>query len=165
MEHTNRTDMSAHLPEENQHQQDRLHRFPTGAVRSCEADNERWDLIPFIGLLRLARTCAEGARRYGVGNWLRGIPIENLLDHAIRHLFFYIAGDRSEDHLAHAAWNILAACHMEVVMLDLEKLILQIPDDHVLWQILRGHGEARHLSEAPLYWLRNSEVPWSNNSL
>jgi len=48
--------------------------FPSGAVRSSDADNERWDLITPIGLRRLAQTCAEGARKYGDHNWQKGIP-------------------------------------------------------------------------------------------
>lgn len=52
--------------------------FSTGAVRSTDAENERWDLIPPIGLRRLAETCAEGARKYGVNNWQKGIPASDL---------------------------------------------------------------------------------------
>lgn len=102
--------------------------FPTGAVRSAEADRERWDLMPILGLMRLARTCAEGAARYGVGNWLRGIPVSDLLNHAIRHIYLYLAGDRSEDHLAHAAWNLLAACHMELTNPDMVDCVWQAPE-------------------------------------
>ena len=87
--------------------------FASGAIRSTDAENERWDLIPPIGLRRLAETCAEGARKYGVNNWQKGIPASDLINHAIRHLYLYLAGDVSEDHLAHAAWNLLAVCHFE----------------------------------------------------
>lgn len=93
--------------------QDNVSRFPTGAVRSTDADGERWDLITPIGLRRLAQTCAEGATKYGPRNWEQGIPASNLLNHAIRHIYLYLAGDDSEDHLAHAAWNILGVCHFE----------------------------------------------------
>jgi len=90
--------------------------FSTGAQRSNDADNERWDLITPIGLRRLAETCAEGARKYGEGNWQKGIPASIMINHAIRHLYFYLQGDTGEDHLAHAAWNILGVCHFEEVM-------------------------------------------------
>ena len=93
--------------------QDNISRFPTGAVRSTDADGERWDLITSIGLRRLAQTCAEGAAKYGEHNWTRGIPASVMLNHAIRHIYLYLAGDDSEDHLAHAAWNILGVCHFE----------------------------------------------------
>jgi len=96
--------------------QDGLAVFATGAVRSTDADSVRFDLITPIGLRRLAETCAEGARKYGDHNWTRGIPASVMLNHAIRHIYLYLAGDDSEDHLAHAAWNLLGVCHFEEVL-------------------------------------------------
>ncbi len=87
--------------------------FSTGAVRSADADNVRYDLITPVGLRRLAETCAEGARKYGDFNWQKGIPASQMLNHAIRHIYLWIEGDHTEDHLAHAAWNILGVCHFE----------------------------------------------------
>ena len=93
--------------------------FPTGAVRGTDAENVRFDLITPIGLRRLAETCAEGAKKYGDRNWQKGIPASVMLNHAIRHVFLYLQGDGSEDHLAHAAWNILGVCHFEETMPEL----------------------------------------------
>jgi hypothetical protein len=93
--------------------QESLARFATGAVRGMDADGERWDLITPIGLRRLAETCAEGARKYGDRNWERRIPASVMLNRAIRHVYLYLSGDRGEDHLSHAAWNILGVCHFE----------------------------------------------------
>lgn len=87
--------------------------FSTGAVRGTDAENVRYDLITPIGLRRLAETCAEGAKKYGDNNWQRGIPASVMLNHAIRHIYLWLEGDRSEDHLAHASWNILGVCHFE----------------------------------------------------
>jgi hypothetical protein len=87
--------------------------FETGAVRSMDAETVRYDLITPIGLARLAGTYAEGARKYSDNNWLRGMPISDLLNHAIRQQYLYLSGDRSEDHLAHAAWGLFAAMHSE----------------------------------------------------
>ena len=120
--------------------------FATGAVRGRDAEAERWALIPALGLMRLARTCAEGAAKYGVGNWLRGIPVSDLVNHAIRHLYLYLAGDRSEDHLAHAAWNLLAACHMELVQPDMRDIIWQWPDPAAVLDQIR-HLAADSLEE------------------
>jgi len=98
--------------------------FPSGAVRSSDADNERYDLITPIGLRRLAMTYAEGAKKYGEYNWLKGIPASDLLNHALRHLNLFMLGDRSEDHLAHAAWNIFALMHFEETRPDLFEMLL-----------------------------------------
>jgi dATP/dGTP diphosphohydrolase, N-terminal len=90
--------------------------FSTGAVRGTDAENVRFDLITPIGLRRLAETCAEGAEKYGDHNWQRGIPASVMLNHAIRHIYLWLDGDNTEDHLAHACWNILGVCHFEEEM-------------------------------------------------
>lgn len=90
--------------------------FPSGAIRSADANHVRFDLITPIGLRRLAETCAEGAAKYGDFNWQKGIPASQMLNHAIRHLYLWLEGDAAEDHLAHAAWNILGVCHFEEAM-------------------------------------------------
>lgn len=87
--------------------------FSTGATRGTDCDDARYDLIPLVGLRRLARTCAEGAIKHGIDNWLKGIPSENLMNHAVTHLCDYLDGDRSEDHIAHAVWNLFALMHNE----------------------------------------------------
>ena len=87
--------------------------FATGAVRSDDANNEAWHLMTPVGLRRVAETCREGAVKYGDYNWEKGMPIADLMNHAIRHIYKYLDGDRSEDHLAHAAWGLLGAMHSE----------------------------------------------------
>lgn len=86
-------------------------KFATGAVRSSDAEATRYDLISPIGLAAVARAAAEGSRKYSDYNWERGMPVNDLLNHALRHIYEYLAGDRSDDHLGHAAWNLLGACH------------------------------------------------------
>jgi hypothetical protein len=102
-------------------------RFSTGAIRSSDAEATRYDLISPIGLEAVARTCAEGAAKYSDFNWERGMPVADLLNHAIRHLYRYLAGDRSEDHLPHAAWGILAAIHSEQLWPELNEGTLRGP--------------------------------------
>ena len=91
-------------------------KFKTGAVRGEEKFNRfpaRFDLISYIGERRLAETYGEGSVKYGDDNWLKGIPLKNLMNHAKDHINKYLGGDTNEDHLAHAAWNLFAAMHME----------------------------------------------------
>jgi hypothetical protein len=88
-------------------------KFPTGAVRSTDAEDTRFDLISPIGLRRLAETCAEGAAKYGDHNWEKGFPVSSVMNHALRHLNLWLAGDNTEDHLAHAAWNLFVVMHFE----------------------------------------------------
>lgn len=86
-------------------------KFGTGAVRSDTFEEYRFDLVSPIGLREVARACAEGAQKYSDFNWEKGMPVNDLLNHAIAHVYQFLAGDRSEPHLGHAAWNLLAAIH------------------------------------------------------
>lgn len=80
--------------------------FNTGAVRSADANNLRFDLIHPLVKIALARTYAEGATKYGDANWERGMPAHDLYNHVDRHLTLWRAGDRSEPHLSHALWGV-----------------------------------------------------------
>ncbi len=86
-------------------------KFGTGAVRSDAVEEFRYDLVSPIGLREVARACAEGAAKYSDFNWERGMPVHDLLNHAIAHVYAFLSGDRSEPHLGHAAWNLLSAIH------------------------------------------------------
>lgn len=96
-------------------------KFETGAVRSSDRAGERWDLISPIGLQEVAETCHEGSVKYGDFNWEKGMPVNDLLNHAIAHIYRYLGGDRSEKHLAHAAWGLLAAIHSDKLWKDLNR--------------------------------------------
>lgn len=88
-------------------------RFDTGAVRSSDANGTRYDLISHIGLRRIAETYADGAAKYGRDNWQKGFPASDVINHCVSHIYQWLGGDTSEDHLAHAAWNLIAAMHFE----------------------------------------------------
>ena len=79
--------------------------FTTGSRRDTREGKGRYDLIPAIPLHRLAQLYERGARKYGDRNWERGQPLSRYLDSAARHLYAWIGGDRSEDHLIACVWN------------------------------------------------------------
>lgn len=87
--------------------------FDTGSRRDSRDGKGRFDLLPPYAITRLAIHYENGAAKYGDGNYLKGQPTKRYMESAIRHLFRYIAGDRSEDHLSAAAWNILAIVSTE----------------------------------------------------
>lgn len=82
--------------------------FTSGAVCDTREGKGRFDLIPAGPLSRLAGVYERGAAKYSDNNWKKGIPMSRRLDSAFRHLNQYKGGDRSEDHLAQAAWNCFA---------------------------------------------------------
>jgi hypothetical protein len=102
--------------------------YDTGAVRSGDCEQTRYDLISPIGLRALAKTYAEGAQKFGPCNWENGMPVTDLLNHAIAHIYNFLGGDRTEDHLAHAAWNLLGAIHSLELWPDLNHEWLRGPN-------------------------------------
>ena len=89
--------------------------FDTGAIRNSSSGKGRCDLLPPSAILRLARHFEKGCERYGDRNWERGIPIDSFIDSGLRHLLQYMRGDKDEDHLCAAAWNLICAMEMEEV--------------------------------------------------
>jgi hypothetical protein len=87
--------------------------FNTGAVRDMQEGKGRCDLLPAAALLRLARHFEAGAKKYGDRNWEKGIPLDSFIDSAMRHLLKYMDGQKDEDHLCAAAWNLLCAMWTE----------------------------------------------------
>jgi hypothetical protein len=87
--------------------------FPTGSVRDTREGKGRFDLISPIALRRLAEHYERGARKYGERNWEKGQPLDRYIDSALRHINAFQVGDRAEDHLIAAAWNLFAHVHTE----------------------------------------------------
>ena len=85
--------------------------YGAGARRT--AKDVRFELLSPIGLRRMAMASHEGAEKYGAFNVEKGLPISVFLNHALSHIYAYLEGDRSEDHLGHAAWNLCFSCHSE----------------------------------------------------
>jgi hypothetical protein len=87
--------------------------FSSGAVRDMSAGKGLMIAMPWRALLRLSKHYENGARKYGIGNYMLGIPTSSFIDSAMRHLAKYMAGMDDEDHLSAAAFNVLGAMLME----------------------------------------------------
>ena len=97
--------------------------FNTGAVRDMAEGKGTPVYMPMDALLRLSVHYELGAKKYGPGNYLLGIPASSFLNSAIRHIWKYIQGQDAEDHLSAAAFNILGLMQMEATkpeMIDIE---------------------------------------------
>jgi hypothetical protein len=86
-------------------------KFNSGAVRDVRSGKGRYDLISFLALDRIAGVYERGAQKYSDRNWEQGIPISRNIDSALRHIAQFMIGENDEDHLAQAAWNLIAALH------------------------------------------------------
>lgn len=82
-----------------------------GAKRGNSHEDHPYWLIPKEALDAFSEATAEGVGKYGLHNWLKGFPISGLLTHAIAHIYNHISGDKTEDHLGHAFWNIGTAIY------------------------------------------------------
>ena len=58
-------------------------------------------------LLELSVHFEEGAEKYGIDNWKKGIPEWSYIDSAIRHLLKWARGDNDERHDRAFVWNIV----------------------------------------------------------
>jgi hypothetical protein len=101
--------------------------FSTGAVRDNQTDKLRYDLMSPLAARRIAQVFTKGAKKYGDRNWEKGMPFSRVLASALRHIESYKLGDVSEDHLAHAAWNLEALLHYEE-MIKLGRLSANLSD-------------------------------------
>lgn len=87
--------------------------FASGALRSDAKGRGRFDLISPYALHRLAIQYEIGGEQKGDRNWEQGFPISRACSSNIRHVMEQLAGDRSEDHYAAAAWQLFCAMHFE----------------------------------------------------
>lgn len=116
----------------------------TGAVRSADSDQLDFTSLPIIGLFGVARTAKEGATKYARLNYMKGFPVHDILNHALIHIYMYLAGDRSEPNLEHAAWGLLAAVQQQTLSPELS-------EPHLL-------GPGASLTEANLNYLSEQEA-------
>lgn len=89
--------------------------FDTGAVRDTSDNKPRPDLISPFFLDRLGQHMRKGAEKYTEWNWAKGIPNSRCYESALHHLMQFAQGDVQEDHLAAAAFNIMAMIHNQEV--------------------------------------------------
>lgn len=81
-------------------------------------------LLPTSAVFAAAEVAAYGAAKYGETfderNYTK-IPTEEHINHCIQHLYAYLAGDASDDHLGHAIVRAMFAydvSHREEVFWD-----------------------------------------------
>ena len=96
---------------------------------------------------RMAVVMTEGAKKYGVGNWQNFTHdmVKDIQRHAFDHMMKYMNGFTDEDHLAHAACNLMMLAWYENARRQ------RTPDDNV--------GFRRELSEGRQKFLDSQTVP------
>ena len=64
-------------------------------------------------ILEVSKHFEEGAKKYGVNNWQKGLPVHCYIDSAVRHYLKWLRGDKDEPHDRAFVWNLLC-CIWEV---------------------------------------------------
>lgn len=72
--------------------------------------------LPPNAVFAAAEVAKYGAEKYGetlLNRNYKKIPAEEHVNHAIQHLFAYLAGDESDDHLSHAILRAMFAYEVD----------------------------------------------------
>lgn len=72
----------------------------------------RFDLVDTKAIFGMCHVLNNGAIKYGDNNW-RKIPTQEHINHALIHLYAYLAGDRQDEHLTHAMCRVMFAIGAE----------------------------------------------------
>lgn len=85
--------------------------YPTGMVRSADVEDYAFHLISPIAYRAWAAAYRRGEIKYSAYNCEKGCAATEFLKHAELHILRFKEGDRSEDNLGAAMWNIGMMIH------------------------------------------------------
>lgn len=90
--------------------------YEGGSFRERIPGKGLYHCIPANGMRRVAQRYEYGKIKYGNASAYKdGLPVSDCLDSIFRHLWAYLEGDNSEDHLAAVVWGCLAIMYYEEV--------------------------------------------------
>lgn len=88
---------------------------------------DRYSIVPGLAIAYVMKVGEFGAKKYGDHNYTLGMPITKFVDAAFRHIFIEwlfkgIDNDPESGlpHLAHGAWNVLAALQQMLIKPELD---------------------------------------------
>lgn len=99
----------------------KITKFKTGAVRDKQEGKEDYvETISWSGLRRFAQYMTAKKKKYGAGNFKKGIPIESYEQSLVRHVQKYLANkyedediEGGECHISAIIFNALGILHEE----------------------------------------------------
>lgn len=106
-------------------------RCGTGATRSTDCIDDRYDLLYWPAIRRVAQRFGLGAKTHGEHNFRDGeMPASVITKHMFHHLVDWMHGNKPEDdHLAAIAWGILVLMEWEDERPELIDLRFREVDD------------------------------------
>lgn len=95
--------------------------FDTGAIRDSQEGKEDYiETIAWAAMKRYAQYMTEKKKKYGTGNFKKGIPISNYEQSLLRHIQKYLENkyeggtiEATEDHLSAMVFNIFGIMYEE----------------------------------------------------
>jgi hypothetical protein len=91
--------------------------YKTQALRYNEGKLQ-WSLVDFKSLEGLVRVLEMGAKKYDKHNWKKGMPVTQVSESLMRHLFAYLSGEDTdpESGLSHMSHVLCNAMFIEYIM-------------------------------------------------
>ena len=94
--------------------------FESGAIRDVDGKEDYVETQSFLAMKRYAEYMTAQAKKYGRGNWRKGIPIEEYEKSLMRHIHKYFANKYDNanlepdiDHLSAIRFNLDGIIHEE----------------------------------------------------
>lgn len=77
----------------------------------------QWTIVDFDSLASLVQALEYGAKKYAPDNWKKGMPVNEILDCAFRHLIAFKQGETFDSesgvsHIGHAMANLMFIQYM-----------------------------------------------------
>lgn len=81
----------------------------------------KWSLVSFEALEPMVKGLEFGAKKYGIDNWKKGLPITEVCESMLRHIFAYLGGEDIDPesglpHIAHIQDNAMFLGYMDLKM-------------------------------------------------
>lgn len=97
----------------------KVRKFSSGAIRDIDDGKENYvESISWLSLRRYARYMKKVSVKYGEGNWIKGIPIQEYEKSLLRHIQKYFSAkyngvdiEPEVDHLSAAMFNLQGLMH------------------------------------------------------
>lgn len=132
----------------------------TGAVRERAPGKGRFDAISPVMLRRLALLLEAADIKYGdCRNWEKGLPLSWYIDAAYRHINDFRLGERTEDHIIQALWNLMCYVHTDE-MIDAGLLPNELNDLPIYY--LKGKQNAKRNHNARSKHRKAKRIPSHN---
>lgn len=76
------------------------------------AGKPKWSLVDFKAFENMVEVLSYGSGKYGRDNWRQGLPVEEICESMLRHIFAYLAGEKIDQesglsHVGHIQANAM----------------------------------------------------------